>query len=500
MEIVGDCMINKVLHYVEEHHMLTKKDKVVLGVSGGADSICLFFVMLTLREIYDLELYVVHINHGIRGKEADEDEEFVRSLCMTKKVPFHAVHANVKERAKAEGLSEEEAGRNVRYQAFYEECEKYQCRKIAIAHNMNDSAETILFNLFRGSGIKGLVGISTVRDKIIRPLLCVSREEIEDYLKEIKMDYRTDQTNLLEDYSRNKIRLRVLPYVTKEINDQAVRHIVNTGSLLNETLSYVEKNAREAYERLVSFEKNKRKYSFLVDNIRKEDVVIQKIILRMILGNVVGDLKDLTGKHVDMILELFDKGVGKKIDLPYGAQAIRGYDSIEIHKKDSKQINKSDSNLIKIGNNDNNHDESSKDKEEILSIPIQVSGEYFEPFFQWNITFTLINYKKNLIIPRNGCTKWFDYDRIKNTVFLRNRNEGDYIQIDDKGSRKKIKSLFIDNKVPREIRDKVPLLADGSHIMWVLGGRMSEAYKVNENTKRILIVKLDGGNNNGRQD
>jgi tRNA(Ile)-lysidine synthase len=130
-------------------------------------------------------------------------------------------------------------------------------------------------------------------------------------------------------------------------------------------------------------------------------------------------------------------------------------------------------------------------------ITVSIPGTYYDNYHKWNLKFELINYKKNLIIPTNGCTKWFDYDRIKNTVLLRTRKEGDFFQIDELGGRKKLKSFFIDKKVPRELRDEIPLLTDGSHIMWIVGDRISEAYKVNEKTQRILIVKVDGGNKNG---
>lgn len=490
-------MIEKVLQFVKENNMLKKKDKVVLGVSGGADSICLFFVMLRLKEIYELDLYVVHVNHGIRGLEANEDEEFVQNLCQSHGIHFTAVHKAVKDIAKEMSLSEEEAGRNIRYEAFYKECDSFKCRKIAIAHNMNDSAETILFNLFRGSGIRGLTGISQVRDFIIRPLLCVSREEIEAYLDQIGESFRTDRTNLLEEYTRNKIRLNLIPYVTKEINEKAMNHIVSAGKLLSETFIYIENRMLKCYNNTVCYNDIDNIYTVDVKLLSEEELIIQKELFRYLLSKLANGLKDIESKHIESLIELLQRQVGKKVDLPYHIEAIKQYEKIIVQKKEEKQIKK-DIRITDMGNNGN--DEGMKHNSEgSPKLPIEVPGTYFDAYHKWNLNFRLINYKKNLIIPRNGCTKWFDYDRIKNTVFLRTREEGDFIQIDQKGSRKKIKSLFIDNKIPRELRAEIPLLADGNHIIWVVGDRISEAYKVNEDTKRILIVEVDGGNY-GRQD
>src|SRR5699024_2969941 len=232
-------MINKVGSYICENDMLKMGDRIVIGVSGGADSVCLFYVFLDLVKKYNLELFVVHVNHGIRGQEADKDEAFVKSLCKEHRVSFISVKKDVPKIAKLEGLSEEEAGRNVRYEAFYQCYLENACNKIAVAHNKNDNAETILFHLFRGSGIKGLSGIPPKRDSIIRPLLCVEREEIERYLEKKKIPYIIDRSNLEEDYTRNKIRHKVLSYAKDEINYGAVANITNSAAMLTEIQDFL---------------------------------------------------------------------------------------------------------------------------------------------------------------------------------------------------------------------------------------------------------------------
>ena len=235
-------MIRKIKAYMEQYNMLAKGDRIVIGVSGGADSICLLHVLKQLRVDTELFLMVVHINHGIRGEEADRDERFVKDFCRTEGVEYRSLTADVTGIAKVEGLSEEEAGRKVRYEAFFEVCEELRCNKIAIAHNRNDIAETVLFNLFRGSGIRGLSGIEPYRViplssrevALIRPLLGVERAEIEEYLHQEGIPYMIDSTNLGEDYSRNKIRNRILTYATQEINQQCVNNIVEAAGALRE--------------------------------------------------------------------------------------------------------------------------------------------------------------------------------------------------------------------------------------------------------------------------
>lgn len=480
-EKLGDTMINKVLDYVKENKMLKPGDKVVLGVSGGADSVCLFFAFLEIKKIYDLELYVAHVNHGMRGIDARKDAIYVEELCKSHGIQFILVNENVTEIAKRESISLEEAGRNVRYDAFNNILRRFGANKIAIAHNSDDLAETVLFNLFRGTGLKGLAGISPVRDNIIRPLLCVSRKQIEEYLDERNITYCTDLTNLETDYTRNKIRLKVLPYISENINENVKEHIVQTSVMIDETLSYIETSAYDCFKKIVK-EKDGQ-YSIHMDGFRAENIVIQKMIIRKVIECLAGKLKDITSEHVNMVLSLIHRETGKRVNLPYSIVAKRGYEEI----------------FIFIGSKTN--DVPGEENRKILNIKeIVIPGNYFLEDRNLNIEFRLMNYKKNFIIPQNGCTKWFDYDKINNTVSLRTRKEGDYLQIDHKGSKKKLKAFFIDQKIPREERDEILLLADGSHIMWIVGERISEAYKIDENTKNILMVKLYGGNENGAQD
>lgn len=473
-------MLRKVCDYIKQNKMIEKGDRIVVGVSGGADSICLLYVLDELCMEFNAFLTVVHVNHGIRGVEADRDEKFVSELCSKLNIEYHSYYYDVKRIAKEENLTEEEAGRKVRYQAFIEVSNGNKCNKIAIAHNKNDTAETVLFHLFRGTGMKGLSGIDprcnrktdTGNITIIRPLLCVERKEIETYLKEKGFDYRIDATNLTDDYSRNKIRNHILTYAVKEINRSSVQHIAAAASQLKENWEFVNSCISQRYTELVK-EKDQSYYAS-VRELLEEDIVIQKGIIRKILERLAGELKDIEAKHVDQVLSLYQKQVGRQVHLPYHMIVSRGYHELRFFCDRDRELTE------KI------------DENQPEQIEVKIPGKVYLPNMRLYLITSVINHKKSIVIPKNSCTKWFDYDKIENTVVIRTRNEGDYIQINRFGGRKKIKDYFIDHKIPKEERDQQLLISDGSHIIWILGeeSRISEKYKVEDTTKKILLMKL----------
>ncbi|MHB8128599.1 MAG: tRNA lysidine(34) synthetase TilS [Mobilitalea sp.] len=472
-------MISKTWDYMKRYHMIEKGDRIVVGVSGGADSVCLLYVLKELCVCQEASIVVVHINHGIRGIEAKRDEDFVASLCDQMDIPFYNYCFEVKKLAKDEGLSEEEAGRKVRYQAFLEICGLKKCNKIAIAHNKNDNAETILFNLFRGTGIRGLSGIEPSRVisadfgdvTVIRPLLCVERKEIEAYMVREGIIYQTDSTNLTDNYSRNKIRNRILTYATGEINLGAVGNIAEAASQLKEIDEFVNAKVDERYLSLVK--EVEQIYRIKIKDFVAESIVIQKGIIRKIMENLAGKRKDLEAKHVEAVLSLCDKQVGRYLHLPYAMIAEREYNDIKLfcEKKPGKEC------LTEVT---------------INPIKLEIPGRVYIPQIRKFLETKLINYKKNEPIPKSSCAKWFDYAKIENAVEIRTRKEGDYIQINCFGGRKKLKNYFIDQKIPQKMRDNQILITDGNHVMWIPGegDRMSEKYKVDETTTNVLLMKM----------
>ena len=247
-------MLQKIKAYVKKQNMLRKGDRIVVGVSGGADSVCLFHVLLELKEEFALELAVVHVNHGIR-EEAYNDEAYVEKLCAGHAIAFYPFRVDVPQLARKEHLSEEEAGRQVRYRAFAQVLEQVYGNdgKIAVAHTQNDRAETVLCHLFRGTGLTGLSGIAPVREQIIRPLLCVRREGVEKYLTERGSAFWQDATNDTDVYTRNRIRHHILPYAEAEICREPVRHINQAAEQIYEALDYLNQKIAEAEEEVVRY-------------------------------------------------------------------------------------------------------------------------------------------------------------------------------------------------------------------------------------------------------
>jgi tRNA(Ile)-lysidine synthase len=479
MDKDGIKMIRKVMDYMKKYNMIEKGDRIVVGVSGGADSVCLLYVLKGFCEEKGATLTVVHINHGIRGKEAKRDEEYVEEICKQYGIETHTFHYEVKKIAKEEGISEEEAGRKVRYESFLEICKLKKCNKIAIAHNKNDNAETVLFNLFRGTGIKGLTGIEPSRVistefgniTVIRPLLNLERKDIEEYLQQEGIVYVTDSTNLTEDYSRNKIRNRVLTYATKEINLGAIGNINEAASQLKEIAAYVDFHIELRFQALVRVVD--QVYHITVNDFMLESIVIQKGLIRRILEEMAGKRKDLEAKHVETVLTLLTKQVGRYMHLPYGIVAEREYNDIKFFCEKQEK-------------------EEKFTKERMMPIELKIPGRIFIPLIGKFIETKLINYKNSETIPKSSCAKWFDYAKIENVVEIRTRKEGDYIQINASGGNKKLKDYFIDHKIPQKLRDKQILITDGNHVMWIPGHgeRMSEKYKVDETTTKVLLMKM----------
>ena len=474
-------MIKKVSEYMKQHHMLSPGDTVVAGISGGADSVCLFRILTEMKKSIDFDLHVVHVNHLIRA-EAGEDESFVEELCRQHRISFHAVHADVEAIAEKKHITTEEAGREVRYEAFERYLKEYAKNgngKIAVAHNINDSAETVLFHLFRGSGVQGLTGILPVRDHIIRPLLCVERTEIEEYLHTIGQKYCTDKTNATDDYARNRIRHHILEYARKEICPEAVFHTQEAAEKLGDLYGLINRMTQKGYEQCVTIQNEK----MVIDKekLLTQDKVLRSYIIMHAFGQLIGTRKDLSAVHVNSVLELMDKQPGRSISLPYGYCATREYEGIRIQRvqgKKNMKTGKTSSQPIAL------EPENGVWKKAVLE-----SGEVLE--------YGIFPRVLDELIPQKTYTKWFDYDKIKGRLFIRKREASDFIVINHKGQKQTIKAYFVNEKVPREKRDEIDLLACDNHILWILGSRISGYYKVSEDTKRILKVNLRGGARNG---
>ena len=462
-------MLEKVKNYIEKWNMLQSEDCVIVGVSGGADSICLLLVLAKLQKEMGFRIVAVHVNHGIRGREADADEAYVNQFCKDLGIVCENYSADVELIARKRKQSTEEAGREVRREFFEQAAKKYHGTKIALAHHKNDSAETFLINLARGTGLKGLGGIAPVHGNFIRPLLCLKREEIEVFLEKESILYCIDCTNKSDDYTRNRVRNHVIPYMQEEINEKVIEHMNETMEQIRHVQEYLEEQVRIYYEECVI--ESARDYVILKDAYESVPEALKPLLLKMVLVKVSSKEKDLESVHVKQLQELFEKQVGRKVDLPYQMEGKRIYQGICVSLKKNKE-----------------------------------NGSVTECIFDVNAEQKLFQIGQKRILCRvtddnieKSHTKRFNCDIIKNNICIRTRKQGDYITIHPDGRSQKLKSYFINEKIPQEMRDEILLVAEGSHILWIVGYRVNPMYEVKANTKRILEIQIDEGENYDRE-
>lgn len=472
-----DKFILNVKKYIEENHMLENANGMVIGLSGGPDSVCLLRVICELAGCFDIgkdRIYCVHINHMIRGEEADADEEFVGRLCGEFGLPFVCFKKDIRAYAGEIGCSVEEAGRMYRYDCFRQVMKEHNINRLAVAHNKNDVAETLIFNMLRGTGIKGISGIRPVRDDVIRPLLTCNREVIEKYLEGIGQAYRTDSTNLSTDYDRNRIRHIILPELDK-INSNAIEHIYSLAAEAGKVYEYVHERAEEDMTGVLSDEDASDRDSVQPDSFKiinidinkleKCDDIIKEHIIHEVIGQAAGSCKDISRKHVLTVLELCRADTGKQVMLPYGICARRSYDNIIITR--------------------------SRDVTEAYCVDINGDGHY-EIAEVGTFSVSIEPWMTGMEVSKKIYTKMVDYGKIKGNACIRTPVAGDYIIIDGKGSSKKLSRLFIDKKIDRAKRLTWPVIACGNEIIWAVGLRYSEAYKVDENTRMVMCINFKG--------
>jgi len=456
-------MLDKVKKVIKRYNLIDEGDKIVVAVSGGPDSICLLHVLYALREEFKLQIYAAHLNHNFRGIEAQMDAQYVAKFCEELNVICFIKSMDVPKYAKEHALSDEEAGRILRYDFFQEVVERVGANKIAVAHNQNDQAETVLMRLIRGTGIQGLTAIHHERGHIIRPLLDISRKEIEDYCFINKLSPRTDETNLEPIYHRNKIRLELIPYIEKEYNPNIIESLAKTAEILKKDSDFIEEVSRNTYRELKI--NSTRDYIELdIEGIDKLQSALQSRVFRLAAEELVGKREVLEYKHIQSTIELLQKKeTGKRILLPMGIIVKISYDKIIFTTKEEEE-------------------------KFFYHELIENQGSYIREIGAEIIT--RIQMRKDIkSISRDKYIKCFDYDKVENILNIRNRREGDRFWPLGLVGTKKLKDFFIDYKIDRDKRDEIPLICDGNEIMWIIGYRISEKYKVTDATSRILVVE-----------
>ncbi len=473
---VSQRVINSVYNLIIEKNMIEKGDRVLVAVSGGADSVCLLSILCSLKDRLGICLSVAHLNHMIRGEEAKRDENFVKSLCEKYGINCFVKSVDVPRLAEEKGISLEEAGRDARY-SFFDELKKTEgITKIATAHNKNDRAESVLMRIIRGTGIDGLKGISYVReDGVIRPVLDLKRCEIEEYLKDINLEFCTDSTNGDNDYTRNRIRNGLIPYIEENFNPSVVDTLFRFSETLTEDAEFLDGYANRLYERINNPLPSHKPYALHIDSLKMVDDSIRARLVKIVAGKAAGKDLKLQYVHIQNVLELINKNTGAMVNLPDGIEVRCEYGWL-------------------IFENTKKETEITNIEEEDLFIRVNPLESYYIESLDAEISFKIVDpkiYKKN---PRQQIV---DFDILEGKkLVLRTRRSGDKMVCFPDGKSKKLKNIFIDSKIPKASRDKIPVLCGNDEIVAVVGLRVSENYKIKNETRKALIIEYRKSKNN----
>ncbi|MDR7870936.1 MAG: tRNA lysidine(34) synthetase TilS [Tissierellaceae bacterium] len=456
-------MEDKVLSNIIENNLILDNENIVVGVSGGPDSMALLYMLLYVKKHINFNLIIAHVNHGVRGDEALRDQLFVKRKANELGLPFYTTNVDMIAYGNEHKISAEEAGRELRYNFFRSIIKSCNGGKIALAHNMNDQAETLMMRIIRGTGIDGLNGMSFINGDIIRPILNITRSEIEKYIEDYDIETVLDKTNLMPIYTRNKIRLELLPYLEKNFNPNLITALWRLSQTSQDDSAFLQKYTEEKYLNILINE-NKNQVILDFNKFKELDLSIQKRIVIFSITKIVGVFQGFGEEHISSVVNLFSFGsTGKFVQLPNDIVARVDYNNLIIEKSNKNTVNPFVYDLF-IGYNQFS-DLGYSFKIKVLDIKEVNENDKFN-----NI-------------------KYFDYDRIVGSLYLRNRQDGDrFIPFGMKGS-KKLKDFFIDLKVSRDERDRVPLIVDDENIIWVVGYRINELYKLTNNTKNVLMIE-----------
>lgn len=411
---------NSALNVIEEYKMIDKGDTVIVALSGGADSVSLIHFLLSIRKDFSLNIMAAHVNHNLRGEESDKDEAFVRQLCEKYKVELFVRGVDINEIAKKEKISTELCGRNQRY-IFFKELSELYSAKIATAHTASDNTETVIFNMTRGCGLKGVTGIQPMRDYVIRPLIFVKRNEVEDYCRDNNLDFVTDSSNLTDDYTRNKIRHNVVPCLEK-INPDLHNTFFRRGKMFADLNDYIESQVESA----ISLAKTENGYN--AEIINSLHPALKSYTIYKICKDAGADVEYC---HVQLLCESL---LGGAVDLPQSKRCIIKQNVLRIVDKDK--------------NNKNAHN---------LKINFQIEN-----------TFSVYNKKYCVKLSDSDNKKeLLDVSLLEKNLFFRTRRQGDLFTLPYRNVTKTVKKLMNEIKIPAEKRDELLLLTDGDIIYWI---------------------------------
>lgn len=461
----------KVKNFIEQYRLIEPGMIIVVGVSGGADSVALLHVLKELMVLFSGKLHVAHLNHLLRPN-AHEEAAFVQGLAHQWGLPVTVGYCRVSHLAARRKMGVEEAARLARYRFLLQVARRVRAHRIAVGHHADDQVETVLFNVIRGTGPAGLAGIPVRYGPVIRPLLGVTKEEVEFYCRGAGLSWCIDPSNLESIYLRNKIRLELLPFLRREFNPDINRAILRLASIMEGENRFLEKITRFLLRNLTKGQKA-GEVDVLLQAFQRLPRALQRRVLRAAVCAAGGKLWNLSYQHIeDCLVLLLKRSGGGELHLPRGVRIRKGYDVFTI----------------------STNPEAIQEKREVfqeLTIPGETRVSPLGLIFRTEIRPCVFLEETNyLSLPRGRYQAFFDYDKIELPLYVRTRRSGDRIRLLGLGGTKKIKKLFADLKIPRPVRDYIPLVASEGEIYWVVGYRRSEKAKVTKDSRWILVIKV----------
>ncbi len=458
--------LQKVISTIQRRNLLTSGDNVLVAVSAGADSVALARVLTEIASQYQLSIELAHLNHGLRGAEADADARFVEDLGVQFGWRTHLGYANVRTLAQQYKQSLEEAGREARYTFFERIAKQINASKIATAHTANDQAEVVLMRWLRGAGVRGLAGIPYCRGNIIRPFLDIMRQDILDYLLQTKQAYREDQSNADQAFMRNRIRHRLLPALEREFYPGITRRLNQSAILFRSLEDYLSQQVALAASQLCLVESND-KIKLALTHFFDYPEILRLELIRWCIEKLCNGLPDWSFSNYQSCHELAAQSQsGQSCDLPDGICVQRTHHYLIFERKRPVVSATFCYNLPIPG---------------MLEIP-EIGWRLF---MQLSSEFDVQGYPKN-----SEQTIWVDFDLLPKPLFVRNRKPGDRLHIPAVGT-KKVQDILIDEKFPRESRSRLPLIYAGDELLWVVSIRRSGLAKVTTQTKRVLKISVE---------
>lgn len=450
-------LIETVKETIKKYAMISQGEHLLIALSGGPDSVCLLKVLSMLKDELEISLSAIYIDHRLRPDETPLEIDFCKKICDSLSIQLSIKSIDVLSFALSEKISKQEAARELRYRAFHETAFELKADKIVIGHNADDQAETILIRLIRGAGPLGLSGIPPVRQKIIRPLIEVERVEIEAFIDAHDIGFVVDSSNLTDRYVRNKIRHIIMPEI-KKINPSVVKTISRTAAIYRSEERYFDILVTKSMMKMIS-RKNDQSIELFITPLQ----ILEPVILRRLLRRAVDEtrgLKGITFVHIEDIIKLIKNGKsGDRIYLPGNIRAIKKYSVLTITSEEPKKL---DTYIL----------------ENTGSIYLK---EAFVTLFA-----ELVEQDEIKNIGDDKKTAFLNAEKLNFPLSVRARENGDYFYPLGFGKKKKLQDYFVDEKIPRDERDAIPLLINNGEIVWIVGHRIDERYKVDKGVKKVL--------------